>query len=264
MMTAELDHPGRCSRGRAQKRDVVFVESETNSAAALAAACGRALASTGLPASGVFEHFIAIHDVGDFLIAVAAQRRGDQRERRGSLALGEIAETQAVALKDAGGKIRPAGRFLAAVEGEGDLRLLCGAERREKIVRGSNRFGRDGRLRAALDEAPCNRRHESQGKEQNSSSFHRRMVVGQARPREKVYGYSCALRRDRRYSIDAWAQLYRRERFSMSTISHTRVSSCRFASISIRITSTRRRRPRGSSAGSTSDLAPGEAAKLSC
>ena len=52
MMTAELDHPGRRDRGRAEKRDVVFVESEMTSAAALAAACGRALASAALSRAG--------------------------------------------------------------------------------------------------------------------------------------------------------------------------------------------------------------------
>ena len=92
------------------------------------------------PPPAVLQHLVAVHDVGDLLVTLAAQRRRDQRERRLALRRREVAEPQPVALEDAARQIRPAGA-LAAVEVERHLRALRVAERREERVGGGDDFG---------------------------------------------------------------------------------------------------------------------------
>ena len=121
MMPAELDHPrGRRGR-RAEDRQVVLVLSEDNPASASAtrrsaASSGRgARTAAGPSASLILEHLVAVHDLGDLVVAVSTEHRGHQRERGLALGGGHVAQPQALALKDPTGKIGPVD-LLGAVE----------------------------------------------------------------------------------------------------------------------------------------------------
>ena len=113
---------GVVSRGRADKGDVVLVESELNTAAtpprAGLRAARRALASAGASAAGVLQHLVAVHDVGDLLVARAAQRGRDHGQRGLALRRRQVAHPQAIALKDSARQVRPSGALLRAVEVE--------------------------------------------------------------------------------------------------------------------------------------------------
>ena len=157
MMAAELDHPRRSCRGGPEKRDVIFVESEANAAAGTTAA----LAATGPPSAGVLQDFIAVHDVGNFLIALPTESRGDQCKRGRALLGGHVAEAHAVALKNSGGKIGPAGT-LRAGESEGALGPLGRAERGEECVGGIDDFRGYGCARRGYDRRGADRRYKTQ------------------------------------------------------------------------------------------------------
>src|SRR5271154_2168389 len=104
MMPSKLNHPGRGCRWGPQQRDVIFVQSEANALAG-APACS--------PAAGVFQHLVTVHDVGYFLEAFAAQCRGNQLKRGFALRWLQIAKPEAVALKNAGRQVGPAGPLAA-------------------------------------------------------------------------------------------------------------------------------------------------------
>src|ERR1035441_1593320 len=61
--------------------------------------------STGPPASGILKHLITVHDVGDLVVALSAQGCGNQRQRRLTLPSCQVAEAQAIPLKNSGGKV---------------------------------------------------------------------------------------------------------------------------------------------------------------
>jgi len=54
--------------------------------------------ATGPPASGILEHLVTVHDVGDLLVALAAQGRGNERQRGLTLPRCQVAEAQAIPL----------------------------------------------------------------------------------------------------------------------------------------------------------------------
>ena len=145
MVATELEDP-RSRQGRgADKREVVLVEPELDAAAP----ARRSLPSAGASAAPVLQHLVAIHDVGDLLVTRATERCRDDGERRLTLRRREVAEAQAVALKDAARKIRPVGA-LAARELERRLRTLRVAERRQERAGGGKHFGRDAGLCGGL------------------------------------------------------------------------------------------------------------------
>src|SRR5579863_10449688 len=110
MVPAELNHPGRSCRRSPEERNVVLVESEASAAAASSSPVGsRSLTATGPPASGILQDLIAVHDVGDLVVTLAAQGCGNQRERRLALLRRQVAEAQAIPLKSSSGKVGPAG-----------------------------------------------------------------------------------------------------------------------------------------------------------
>src|SRR4029079_12207388 len=101
---------------------------KANAAAAPARSPRRALAAPGPAASLILQNVIAIHDVGDLLIAVATQGGGHQCERGLTLLRRQVAKTQTLSLKNPGGQVRPAGP-LAAGEIEGAFGTLRIGER---------------------------------------------------------------------------------------------------------------------------------------
>jgi len=113
------------------------------------------LPATGLAAAGRLQNLIAVHYVGDFFVAIAAQRGGDEMKRGVSLRLCEVAEAQTVPLKNSAGQVRPA-RSLAARETECDFCLLRRAQCGQKCV---GRFDDTWRHRSLLG-TDCERKHE--------------------------------------------------------------------------------------------------------
>src|ERR1035441_9661947 len=152
MMPAELNHPGRGCRRGSEERNVVLVESEANPAAASACRRGTcaSLAATGPTAPGVLEDLISVHDVGDLLVALAAQGCGNERERRLALPRRHVAEAQAIALKDSRGKVGPAGP-LAAREAERAFGPLGVGERHQELVGRLDHLRRYGSRRRGLN-----------------------------------------------------------------------------------------------------------------
>src|ERR1022692_3116601 len=140
MMPAKLNHPRLGRRRGSEERHIVLIESEPN-ASANPAGTPASLSATGPSAAGILQHLVTVHDVGDLLVALTAQGRGDQRKGRLALPRRHVAEAQAISLKDSGGKVGPASP-LGAVEAErasGPLRRAEG--RKERVSR--------------LDHLPC-------------------------------------------------------------------------------------------------------------
>src|SRR5207244_28941 len=120
------------------------------------------------------------HDVGDLLVALATQYRGDERERGVALARRQVAEAPAVALKNSCREVGPASP-LAAGEAEHAFRALGVGERREECVGGrynSRRYrmtcGRGGRWgrTGSLHGAGSNRDREREPRQSDAECFH--------------------------------------------------------------------------------------------
>src|ERR1039457_6080400 len=131
MMPAKLNHPRLGRRRGSEERHIVLIKSEPNDYAS-PAGTPASLSATGPSAAGILQHLVTVHDVGDLLVALTAQGRGDQRKGRLALPRRHVAEAQAISLKDSGGKVGPASP-LGAVEAErasGPLRRAEGRKER--------------------------------------------------------------------------------------------------------------------------------------